>query len=754
MYMRVALLTFSVLAVCSAGRVVGQEPEIPAGFTAYQIVAPGIGVPPLPFKIEGDRFLAPEGSLVQIGESHLTETRATFEILPPGDSPARFVGIRKGDVFEGLLMVPDMRLAVPATFAPVGQEVAGLPDLSPLASAPGISRVEVVPGDATLKAGVPQGFVARVFDESGAEIAAPDVEWYGAPGTMSETGQFVGEEAGDARVFAIVGGAVAITTVTVTQPDLASIAVYTDVPRRMAVGSRLWFDLNALDTLHRWDLDPEIEITSSAPGVVEVMPDASIAARRPGRTTITLGEEPARRTYEIEVVGAGGTLAVRGAPTAPILTGDVVALSTTVADAHPAWSVVQPGAAVWPQGDFVAEKPGTYTVVATLGDRVATTTIEVLPREVTGTFHVVGRGLNPGLFTADIWPQNGYVYVGTHQANQIRTYDVSDPANPVLTDSITVDARVINSVKVSRDGRWLAATREGAASRRNGIVLYSLEDPAHPKMVSEYTETVTSGVHNVFWATDSILYLTNDGTGDMNIIDVSDPANPREVGRWGLPVSSKTLHDIWAQDGILWMSYMNDGLVILDIGGGGQGGTPEKPVQLSRLFYPDGPTHNAFRYGDYLFLGDEDFSSMQGTKPSLPAGLSADPRGEVHVIDVSDLTAPRYVARYDVPEAGAHNLWIQDGIMYVGFYQGGIRAVDVTGTLRGDLYRQGREIAHFLPQGTPEDAKIPYAPQVWGVFPMFENGWKPTGDVWFVTDYNSGLWVMRLEVVRPERPIS
>jgi hypothetical protein len=319
---------------------------------------------------------------------------------------------------------------------------------------------------------------------------------------------------------------------------------------------------------------------------------------------------------------------------------------------------------------------------------------------------------------------------------------------------VTGDARVITSVKVSRNGKWLAATREGATDRRNGIVLYSLEDPAHPKPISEYTETVTSGVHNVFWATDSILYLTNDGTGDMNILDVSDPHQPKEIGRWGLPVEGKSLHDIWVQDGFVWMSYMMDGLVILDIGGGGKGGTPAEPVLLSRLFYPDGPTHNAFRWGDYLFLGDEDFASSQGTKPALPAGMSADPRGEVHVIDVRDPEHPIYAARYEVPEAGAHNLWVEDGVMYVGFYQGGLRAVDVTGKLRGDLYRQGREIAHFLPQSGPEDARMPYAPMVWGVFPMFENGWRPSASVWFVTDYNSGLWTMKLERPEEERPIS
>ena len=275
--------------------------------------------------------------------------------------------------------------------------------------------------------------------------------------------------------------------------------------------------------------------------------------------------------------------------------------------------------------------------------------------------------------------------------------------------------------------------------------MFSLENPAQPELVSEYNETLTSGVHNVFWVGD-LVYAVNDGTGDMHIIDLSDPVNPSEVGRWGLQVEGRSLHDVWVQDGVAYLSYLRDGLVILDVGGGGQGGTPSEPVQLSRIFYPGGPTHSAMRHGDYVFVGDEDFS-LQGT---VPAG--SDPRGPVHVVDVSDIANPKYVARYEVPESGAHNFWIDDGVLYIGYYQGGIRAVDVSGTLRGDLYAQGREIAYFLPAAGPEDAKKPYETRVWGVFPMFGDGWSVVGDMLYATDYNSGLWTFTVEL--PEKPIS
>jgi hypothetical protein len=39
-----------------------------------------------------------------------------------------------------------------------------------------------------------------------------------------------------------------------------------------------------------------------------------------------------------------------------------------------------------------------------------------------------------------------------------------------------------------------------------------------------------------------------------------------------------------------------------------------------------------------------------------------------------------------VPEGGAHNMWVENDVMYVGYYSGGGRVVDVSGELRGDLY--------------------------------------------------------------------
>ena len=87
----------------------------------------------------------------------------------------------------------------------------------------------------------------------------------------------------------------------------------------------------------------------------------------------------------------------------------------------------------------------------------------------------------------------------------------------------------------------------------------------------------------------------------------------------------------------------------------------------------------------------------------------------MHIVDFTDFRNPVEVARFEVPEAGSHNLWIEDDILYAAFYQGGLRVVDLSGELMGDLYRQGREIATFLPNDP--DGFVKNETMVWGAQP-------------------------------------
>ena len=92
------------------------------------------------------------------------------------------------------------------------------------------------------------------------------------------------------------------------------------------------------------------------------------------------------------------------------------------------------------------------------------------------------------------------------------------------------------------------------------------------------------------------------------------------------------------------------------------------------------------------------------------------------------------MARYHVTEFGTHNLWVEDDVLYQAYYEGGLRVVDVSGELMGNLTEQGREMAVFKafdPMGY-----IPNSPMTWSAQPY-------KGHIFF-SDLNSGLWAVKM----------
>ena len=114
---------------------------------------------------------------------------------------------------------------------------------------------------------------------------------------------------------------------------------------------------------------------------------------------------------------------------------------------------------------------------------------------------VVGRLGRTRFTTEEVWvmPDGKHAFLGSGSGGDVLyAIDISDPANPTVTDSIISNTRRVNDVMSTPDGKVIVFTREGASDRKNGIVIASTEDPAHPKVISEFTEGVNSGVHSAF----------------------------------------------------------------------------------------------------------------------------------------------------------------------------------------------------------------------------------------------------------------
>jgi len=612
----------------------------------------------------------------------------------------------------------------------------------------GPDRIDLDPAGLTLDAGETVTVTATVRDENGSVLADAPIRWIAMTpevAAVDQAGQVTAVSAGEARIAARTGNVMAFATVVVRALPVTSLEA--DMPAaEMVTGTSAPVRVVAQGRDGETVRAPSLAFSSSNDAVAAVDAMGRVHARSPGQAVITVSAGEARATATVTVrEGDPGQIAVTPAEV-EARTGDVVRFRAEgSAPLYPEWSVSGAGAQIETEGAegvFVAERPGTYRITAIYGEgRAAVATAEVTTRIAEAELVRVGRGAAADHHSGDTWVFEGvngrdYAYVGTFMYDWMKAWDVTDPSSPVLTDSVQLDARRINDVKIHSNNRIGILTREGASDRRNGIVILDLADPAHPTIISEYKRTVPGGVHNV-WVEGDLVYAVHNGTRDIHIIDISDPAAPDEIGRWGLPPSdTKSLHDVIVQDGYAYLSYWDDGAVMLDVGAGTHGGTPTEPAFVSRYKYPIGNTHTAWRAGRYLFVGDEIFPDDWDEDAPIEA------RGYIHVLDMVDPENPVEVARYEVPEAGAHNIWAEGDRLYVGYYQAGLRVLDISGELRGDLYRQGREIAVL--KTTDSETTVPNWGMTWGA--QIHKGHI------FTSDLNSGLWVVKL--VEGQRIIS
>jgi uncharacterized protein YjdB len=635
-----------------------------------------------------------------------------------------------------------------------------------------IARVVVRPAEFALKVGDTLRLAAVAYDSAGKAMADVTIRWFMSgmsfEGRVDSTGLVRAGSTGTLNVAAVASLKDRVSKPTIgfarisVLPQAAARVAVSSKPARMLAGTSLVLGAAPYAANNDRRYDP-VTWKSSRPTVVELNGFGRLSARTAGTATVSAAAGSAVESWTVTVVPNPVSRVTLGPADTAVRTGDVVRFRFTatdlarrvVADARPEWAVAPVGegvATVDGDGAFVADQPGTYRVVAALGTRSAEAFVLVSARNITRPVTIVGRLPLKGFEAAELWlhPDGKHAYISTI-GDRIYAIDVADPMKPVITDSVLVDARVVNDLMTTEDGKFGVMTREGASTRKNGIVILSFEDPAHPKPIAEFTETVTGGVHSTY-IYRGYVYLTDDATGSMRVIDIRDPYHPKQVARWQVerPEAGRTLHDIDVRDGLATLSYWNDGLVILDVGNGMKGGTPENPQLVVQFKYDlnalykkvelaGGPgfirgTHTSWRHGRYVFVGDEVFPArQQGGGPGV-IGLGR-AYGRLHVIDISDLAAPREVAWYEPTDGGVHNVWVAGDTLYLGDYQGGLRVLDIAGELKGDLLAQGREYAHV--HTGDAQGNIPNTANAWGA--IYRDG------LIYVPDINSGLWIVKVE---------
>jgi len=380
-----------------------------------------------------------------------------------------------------------------------------------------------------------------------------------------------------------------------------------------------------------------------------------------------------------------------------------------------------------------------------LGPKPATLTLEQTPP---AALTILGNGIDTARYGAEIAVRGTIAYTTTWNVrraigNKVNVWDVSGNV-PVLIDSLIVaNSITTGDVAISDDGTLLVVATEFSPG---SIATYDLSDPRHPKLVSQFSNDQTQpGVHTAeIGRVNGKLYafLSVDPNGAsfparMVIVDLSVPSAPQQV--YVKVTGNPYVHDSFQRDGFLFVARWDDGLDIWDLGGCGLGATPAAPRVIGNVRTLGGEVHNVWWYHDasgsnrYAFVGEEG-----------PGTVGTNSTGDIHVVDISDPTAPKEVAFYHVDGAGTHNFSVDEshGVLYAAYYNAGVRAIDVRGDLgtcpssqqavngpgkltRCDLRLMGRELA----TGLGDAGKPVY---VWGV--------QYLGGTVYASDMLNGIW--------------
>lgn len=643
-----------------------------------------------------------------------------------------------------------------------------------------VTRIEARPSSVVLTVGESTRLSVRALDVAGNEINAP--MRVAAPFRVLRfrNGVLSASEAGEYEIVLTVvlppDAAVAPVSVTipvtVNWPAVERIAVASQ-PERLYQGTTLAHSAVAYHEDGTVRPDPQFTWSTSNSAVANVDQFGNVSAVGTGNVRVVVEFEGVRAELQHTVSAFPGAHLEIGGGATHVRTGDVQNFESLLTDARGqrlddvpvSWSLAfvpddestapsGPGQII--DGKVVTDVPGVYTVIASAGPLVARKSFRAEERDVIRSVQMVGHGRQDTHYTSDFWVFEGldgrdYALTGSRQGqSHAFVWDVTDPSNIVKTDSFQVDARSVNDVKVSPDARYGVFTREGASNRRNGLVILDLANPAHPTIAATFDERLTGGVHNVFVTNDHVFAVS--GGDKYVILDVADISNPRFVSEYDHPNSR--IHDVWVHDGIAYSAEWQTGVVVVDVGNGKWGGTIEEPKLVTAFPLPSGATHAVFPYYQessgrfYLFVGDEITNrrglAWQGTGPDVrqpydpETGRGGYPRatsGYIQIIDFTDPANPHMVARYEVTEYGTHNIWVEDDILYQAYYEGGVRMVDVSGELMGNLYTQDREIAVF--KAHDPIGWIANAPAAWSVMPH-------KGHIFF-SDISSGLWAVKLE---------
>ncbi|MFF0490409.1 LVIVD repeat-containing protein [Nocardia sp. NPDC004068] len=224
-------------------------------------------------------------------------------------------------------------------------------------------------------------------------------------------------------------------------------------------------------------------------------------------------------------------------------------------------------------------------------------------------------------------------------AQGVQVLDVSDPAHPVLTGSLTEPAMLAGtweSLKVNAERKLLVGTGVPVGTGVGFLSVYDISDCAHPRLLNPGPGTnlampLPITTHEGGFSPDGRTYWASGiAPGFVSAVDLTDPANPHVVWQ-GLTGIEAHGFGISPDGNRMYLSALG-GFTVLDISAVQRRDPNPQVNHIGRVFWTDGwaTQHSipvTYDGKPYLFTVDEGGS------------------GGVKLIDVSDENNPRVAAK-------------------------------------------------------------------------------------------------------------
>jgi hypothetical protein len=225
--------------------------------------------------------------------------------------------------------------------------------------------------------------------------------------------------------------------------------------------------------------------------------------------------------------------------------------------------------------------------------------------------------------------------------------------------------------------------------RLGGIAIIEVTEPSNPQLIRILTgwnvgaRVPWCNVHTSEIGRDpngdaAYLYVSSNDTNDLRVLDLHDLSQVVEVGRYVHPKAGASddfppryfnfVHDTTITQDRVYVAYWDAGLLIFDRSDleAGAGARPLNP--LDSISPPGLSVHHSFPTADGQFVFVED--EVHYGQPQL------------FIYDIRDLTQPKQVTELALPNplGSPHNLLVVDDLLYVGWYQDGVRVFRYTTT--------------------------------------------------------------------------